>query len=512
MPYAANPILPGFHPDPSICRVGEDYYLVNSSFQYFPGLPIHHSRDLVHWRPLGHVLDRPGQLPLDGVRPSGGLYAPTIRYAHGRFHVVCTLVDGLRESGTFVVTAEDPAGPWSEPVWLPEAPGFDPDLFVDPATGRTWLLGARPVPGLESEGRTEIWARPIDHGSWRFTGEERVLFRGALVDARWAEGPHLLHRDGWYYLLLAEGGTEELHAVTVARSRSLDEPFENCPRNPLLTHRHLGPGCPVTGVGHADLVDTPGGDWYAVVLGSRPYEGRHTALGRETFLARVGWAEDGWPVVNPGIGRLQQLVRVDLPAHPWPVGAEDPAELGPQWCRVRTPRRRIHRLDPTSGVLRLEAAPVPLSERGSPSFLGRRLQHHRFSATTTLLDPTAPVGTFRAGLALLQDEDHHVLLTVGAGGARATVRCAGHERVLAELPLRPGPVRLAVRVDGPDGVLLTARGEEGWRQLAAFDARVLTTATAGGFTGALVGLYAYGEDGGHADFAGFRYGGDTTHV
>lgn len=492
--YAANPVLPGFHPDPSVCRVGEDYYLVNSSFEFFPALPLHHSRDLVHWRPIGHAVDRPEQLALDGVRPSGGLYAPSLSHHDGRFHLVCTLVDGHRESGNFLLTAEDPAGPWSDPLWLPDAPGFDPSLFFDD-DGGAHLLGTRQV---HPDGRTAIWLRTLDTATGALGGEEHVLFHGALVGARWAEGPHLYRYDGYYYLLLAEGGTELEHAVTIARSRHLTGPYENCPRNPVLTHRHLGRGQAVTGVGHADLVTTPDGDWYAVLLASRPYGGGHHAnLGRETFLARIAW-EDGWPVANPGVGRLEDQARADLAPHPWPAPAArddfDAPRLGPQWTLLRTPRTEIHSLTERPGHLRLRPLPVTLADVGTPAFVGRRQQHIDATARTLLrFEPTAPGE--EAGLVAYYDHDHHISLLVThhetyGRAVRLTVRDRGKDSLRAEVPLLPGPVELTVTARGQDYAFGCDRLPEGTAALPTVDGRILNSGHTGGFTGAFFGLYA----------------------
>ena len=508
---AHNPVLPGFHPDPSVCRAGEDYYLVSSSFEYWPGLPLHHSRDLVHWRPIGHAVDRPGQLALDGVRPSGGLYAASLHHAAGRFHLVCTLVDGTRESGTFLLTADDPAGDWSDPVWLPEAPGFDPSLFFDD-DGGVHLLGARQI---HEDGRTEIWMRALDPGRGHLTGPEHVLFRGALVGARWAEGPHLYRHDGWYHLVTAEGGTEFEHAVTTARSRNLTGPYENNPRNPVLTHRHLGRAHPVTGAGHADLVRTPAGDWYALLLASRPYGGGpHANLGRETFLARVAW-EDGWPVVNPGSGRLEEHTPVALPPHPWPAGDPvdhfDAPDLAPHWNLLRTPRTAFHSLTERPGHLRLRPLPQTLAEHTTPAFVGRRQRHHDMTATTALdFDPAAPGE--QAGLAVLYDADHHVRLLVGAGPAgrrvlRLTVRDRGTDTVRAEIPLPAGPVVLGVTARGQQYTFTAARPDGPAEEVGGVDGRILSSAHAGGFTGTYLGMYATAPHptAARADFDWFRY-------
>src|SRR4051794_2151987 len=353
-----NPVLPGFNPDPSICRLGTDHYLVTSTFEYFPGLPVYHSRDLVHWRPVGHVLDRPEQLDLDGVPPSGGLYAPTIRHHDGTWYVVCTLVDTPGRSGTFVVTASSPTGPWSDPVFLPQAEGFDPSLFFDD-DGTAWFTAARPTD--PAAGLTEIFLQRFDPQALALVGEQHVLWAGALVGATWAEAPHLYKVDGRYLLVIAEGGTDREHAITVARSYLITGPYLGSPRNPVFTHRHLGRQAPVQAAGHADLVELADGSWWAVMLAIRPTGGGFHNLGRETFLAPVVW-EDGWPVIAPGVGRLEPSgPGPDLPPSPWPRPDPrddfDAATPGPGWLMLRTPRQPWFSLTERPGHLRLRLRP-----------------------------------------------------------------------------------------------------------------------------------------------------------
>jgi xylan 1,4-beta-xylosidase len=246
-----NPVLPGFHPDPSMCRVGRDFYLVVSSFEYFPGAPIFHSRDLVQWRQVGHCLNRPSQLPLAGVAASGGIWAPTLRYHGGVFYMTTTNVSS---GGNFIVTAAAPEGPWSDPIPVGQ-PGIDPSLFFDE--------DGSVIYSTSSDGALQS---RIDVASGKLLSEPKVVWRG--TGGQYPEGPHLYLRDGWYYLLLSEGGTEYGHMVTMARAKSPWGPFESCPRNPLLTHRSQK--SPIQAVGHADLVTTDGGAWFAVFLGARP--------------------------------------------------------------------------------------------------------------------------------------------------------------------------------------------------------------------------------------------------
>jgi alpha-N-arabinofuranosidase len=279
----SNPVLPGMHPDPTVCRVGRDFYLACSSFEYFPGVPLYTSRDLVHWTPIGHALTRRSQLDLRGVPSSGGIYAPTLRHHDGTFFLVATLVG----RGNFVVTAPSPRGPWSNPVWLDED-GIDPSLaFLD---GRVFYTrngrGADREHPFVYQGELMLASRPA------IARIPRVVWRG--TGGVWPEAPHLYRRGEWYYLVTAEGGTSYGHSVVVARGTDPYGPFEPSPHGPLLTHRDR-PRLPIQGTGHADLVDLDDGTTWAVLLAIRPHGGRHHHLGRETFLAPVRWGEDGWP-------------------------------------------------------------------------------------------------------------------------------------------------------------------------------------------------------------------------
>lgn len=488
-----NPILPGSHPDPSVCRVGPDFYLVTSSFEWFPGLPVFHSRDLVHWRPLGHVLDRPEQLPLDGVRASGGLYAPTIRHHEGTYYVVCTLVDGTVRAGNFIVTATDPAGPWSAPHWLGEPDSFDPSLLFDD-DGRVWFHATRPV---DAAGHTEVWLRELDLAALTLVGPEHVIWRGALRDATWAEGPHLYRIGDLYHLVAAEGGTALDHAVSVARSTDVTGPYEGNPRNPVLTHRHLGADHPIGSTGHADLIQTADGDWWAVLLAIRP----GLNLGRETFLTPVGWA-DGWPVI-PGVRETE--TRPGLPEHRWPAEPacdtfEEP-ELRPHWNQLRTPRERFW--DLTSGRLRLRLRPETLTERGCPSLIARRQQHAHFAAYTAL-DFTPASRDECAGLVLLQNDAFQLRCEISLGVARLIRRAEGTDELLADRPIAGGRIRIGV--EAHDQAYRFRLDGENFG--APADGRVLCHEPAGSFTGAYLGMYASSNGAPStttADFAYFEY-------
>lgn len=254
-----NPVIPGFYPDPSVCRVGNDYYLVTSSFEYFPGVPVFHSKDLINWKQIGHCLTRDSQLNLDKCYFSAGIYAPTIRYHDGVFYMVTTNVSG---SGNFYVSATDPAGEWSDPIWVKQG-GIDPTLFWDD-DGTCYFMSNGGF-----EGGTAI--SKIDIATGKLLSEPVTVWLGE--GGRFPEAPHIYKKDGYYYLLIAEGGTEYAHAVTIARSKNIFGPYESCPSNPILTHsKRSAQNSPIQGVGHADLIQAHDGSWWAVFLGFRPIQ------------------------------------------------------------------------------------------------------------------------------------------------------------------------------------------------------------------------------------------------
>jgi alpha-N-arabinofuranosidase len=511
-----NPILSGCYPDPSICRVGEDYYLVTSTFEYFPGLPIFHSCDLIHWHQIGHVLDRTSQLCLDNVRPSGGLYAPTIRYWQGKFYVINTLVDGQTRSGNFIVTATDPAGPWSEPCWLESAPGFDPSLFFDD-DGRVWYTGSRYAVHSQYKGHTEIWLQELDMKMMCLVGKPIVLWDGAVKGAVWAEAPHLYKIKDRYYLLIAEGGTAHHHAVSVARSDRVNGPYEANRGNPILTHRHLGLNYPIVGTGHADLVETQTGEWWMVLLAMRPYGGYFYNLGRETFLVPVRW-EDDWPVVSPGAGKVEfSYPAPNLPEQIWPITPTcdhfDSPSLALQWNVLRTPYEEFWSLKARPGYLRLRLRPERLSERTTPSFVGRRQQHIHFSVKAAL-EFTPQTENECAGLALLQNPDFNFLLIVTKGVdtvVRLIKRAYGVDELLAEKVVPTGPLYLKIEGDKQAYSFMAASEPDKWHPIAEkIDGRILSTPIAGGFVGTYIGMYASsnGQPGTNtADFDWFEYVG-----
>lgn len=503
----ANPLLPGCYPDPSVCRVGDDYYLVTSTFEYLPGLPVLHSRDLAHWEQVGHVVDRPGQLDLTGIASSGGLYAPTLRHHAGVFWLIGTLVaregdrrpPGARD-GTFVMTAHDAAGPWSDPTWL-DVGGIDPSLLFDD-DGRVWAHGTRPAAEPEWDQQTEVWVRELDPGSRALVGPEHVVWTGAVRGAVWAEGPHLYRVGDRYVLVAAEGGTEHHHAVAVAVADEVTGPYTGNPANPVLTHRHLGRAVDVVGTGHADLVRAADGSWWAVLLGMRLCGGYHYPLGRETFLVPVTW-EDDWPVLAPGVGRVP--AEVDVPFATDDDGARRSAVQGGasgpvppddlRWTAVRALPSQVATATDVGWDLPLR--PTTLADRvEAPAFVGLRLQHHHADLRAVVTAPLS--GSEEAGLAVRQSERDHVRLAVTAapdGGRRvvAVHRRGGTDHEVGAATL-PGPVdaatALGVEVRGAVLHLTAADGGGAPVRVATVSTGDLDSVAAGGFLGLWLGPYA----------------------
>jgi xylan 1,4-beta-xylosidase len=493
-----NPVLPGFYPDPSVCRVGRDFYLVTSSFEYFPGIPIFHSRDLVSWRQIGHCLTRTSQLPLDGSKASGGVWAPTIRHHDGVFYMTTTNVSA---GGNFIVTASAPEGPWSEAVQVAQ-PGIDPSLFFD-EDGSV----------LYTTSHGGAFQSRIDVRTGKLLSEPKLVWSG--TGGQYPEGPHLYRRGGWYYLLLSEGGTEYGHMITMARSKSAWGPFEPCPRNPLLSHRsHLSP---IQGLGHADLVDTADGDWFAVALGFRPngYPPCYH-LGRETFLSPVTWADDGFPVFANG-GRLALEEEAPGSLEPPPAGPPrddfDARDLALHWNFLRNPPAELHSLAERPGHLRLRGSAAGLDQVAPMAWVGRRQCHFAVRVATHLeFHPTTE--REEAGLAVRMNEDHHYELFVTLrGGIPSAVLRRRIGSLQAEVACQPLPPSsqgwvLALEAERSRYVFSCGPSPEELHQLGEGETRYLSTEVAGGFTGVYFAMYATGGGApcrSPADFDWFDY-------
>lgn len=482
-----NPVLAGFAPDPSICAVGEDFYLVTSTFAYFPGVPIYHSRDLVNWQQIGNVLEREEQLNLLGSRHSQGIYAPSIRYHDGVYYLTTTNVG---HGGNFLVTATDPSGPWSEPYFIQDAPGIDPSLFFD-EDGRCYYVGTRPNPkGSTYDGDWEVWLQEFDVEKKVLIGVSTSLWKGALRDAIWPEGPHIYKKGAYYYLMIAEGGTGANHCITIARSHQIEGPYMGNPKNPILTHRHLGKAYPIQNVGHGDLIESTQGDWYLTCLASRMLEG-YSPLGRETFLAEVVW-EDDWPVVNPGHGKL-----LEQQAHPLPLQGQAAVThyTFDQWNAaflfLRNPIQANYDLTARPGWLRLQPTAITLGELDSPTYVGLRQQSldYQLSArfNVKLIDG-------EAGLAVVQSDQYSIRLVVSPHQASQQVkmitRIAGEEKVVGQVEIESHDVVLRLEGQGHQvkaSCLVAGLGHSVAEGVAS---HYLSTEVAGGFVGCTMGLYA----------------------
>jgi len=514
-----NPILAGYYPDPSVVQVGKEYYLVNSSFAHFPGIPVFHSRDLVNWTQIGNVIDRPQQLDFSGLGISRGIFAPAISYHAGTFYLVTTCVDC---GGNFVVTAKNPAGPWSDPVWLPQMGGIDPSLFFDD-DGRAYIVNNDAPEGQPLyDGHRAIWVQEFDAKNLQLIGPRKQIVNGGVDLAQqpvWIEGPHLLRRNGQLYLIAAEGGTSVNHSQVVFKGDSPFGPFAPWEQNPILTQRHLDPARenPVTSVGHADFVQDGSGDWWAIFLGVRPYADNYYNTGRETFLLPVRW-QDSWPVITRGDDRVPYVAeRPALPRQaepPLPLSGNftrreefDQPQLPQHWLQLRSPGTKPwYNLERAPGSLQLTATDVALGDTGNPAFLGRRQQHLAASASTRLhFAPQAPGA--RAGMAVFQNSQYFYFFGVvhgESGQAELQVRRRDgtpdpQGDVIARRSLdntNDTPLDLQLRIRARDGAYDFHFREDGkpWQPLLLdADGRILSTEHAGGFVGTLIGVHAYGK-------------------
>lgn len=496
-----NPVIPGFHPDPSVCRVGDDFYLVNSSFQYFPGVPLFHSKDLIHWEQIGHCLTRASQLPLDGASAGGGIYAPTLRYNDGVFYMITT---NVTDKGNFLVHTTDPRGEWSEPIWIKQG-GIDPSLYFE--DGKCYLV-SNPDNGIH--------LCQINPMTGEQLTESKRIWNG--TGGRYPEGPHLYKKDNWYYLLISEGGTEYGHKITIARSRNIDGPYESNPANPILTHINSNAqNSPIQGTGHADLVQASDGSWWMVCLAFRPQSGTHHLLGRETFLAPVRWDTNAWPVVN-GDGTI--ALQMDVPTLPQQTPSEKPVrtdfkagKLGHEWVYVRNPHTENYSFK--SGKLHLQATPVGLDDLSdSPTFVGRRQEHINFTATTSLRLQKGMEGD-ETGLSVYMMEGSHYDLYLKqlpngqqAIGLRCRLGALTHS--VQEVTLPRGEVKLYVTGSKDYYNFAYSCNGKDIKDLGKADVRYLSSETAGGFTGIMLGLYATSQTDkskAYAEISDFDYSG-----
>ncbi len=487
-----NPIIPGFHSDPSICRVGNDYYLITSTFEYFPGVPVFHSKDLVNWNQIGYCIHRKEQIP-NGIN----LFAATIRYHEGVFYMITTNIIG---GGNFYVTATNPAGPWSDPIWV-NVPGIDPDLFWD-EDGKAYVISS---PFILYE---------INLKTGALLTEGRKIWYG--TGGRYSEGPHIYKKDGFYYLMAAEGGTEEAHHETIARSNNIWGPYTDNPANPILAHANAaGQENPIQGVGHADIIQAHDNSWWMVFHGYRTVSDKaHHILGRETCLAPVSWPKNGWPVVNGNGTATVDMTCATLPLQPFP---EKPAKvdfdqenLGLEWNYELYPQKANFSLSERPGYLRLKGAAETLSTNNTSTFVGRRLEAFNFTATTELdFDPENE--NEEAGM-VVENNGTHFDILVGKKDGKRTIkvqlmfgRTVYHSN---EFELKPGPVQLRITGKKQTFTFSYAQGADRFTEIETVDSKFLATETVGFFTGVYIGLYATGNGKAavvNADYNWFEY-------
>lgn len=508
----SNPIIPGYHPDPSVCRVGDTFYLVNSSFQYFPGVPIFQSKDLIHWQQISNVLTRNTQLPLQGASSWLGIYAPTIRYHEGTYYMITTNVGN---GGNFMVTATDPQGPWSEPIWLKQQ-GIDPSLYFE---GDKCYMVSNPGDA--------IWLCEINPKTGEQLTESKALWQGD--GGRYPEGPHIYKKDGYYYLLISEGGTELAHRLTIARSKNIYGPYESNPNNPILTNcSRLGQAKQIQGTGHGDFVQASDGSWWIVFLAYRNYGGSYHHLGRETFLAPVEWKEGEWPVVNEGqpidttsSARLLPSIRIDKHCH---TTSFAPTTGRVEWVHIQNPistnynlsvleeqkvtivKGKKKRTQPTASkdsTIRLYPHGT-LTENKQPTFIGRRQESAKM-----LVETEVRVKDATAGLSIYQINDGHLDLVVFPTG-KVSVRCKlksiDYEVASANIPAIYNKVKLRIISDGDMYRFYYATVDNKYQELGSMNCSLMSTEVAGGFTGVVIGMFAEGiADGAYADFYSFQY-------
>lgn len=507
-----NPILPGFYPDPTICRVGDDYYLATSTFAYFPGVPIFHSKDLIHWEQIGNALERPSQLPLTKAGVSEGIFAPTLRYHDGTFYMITTNVsDPL---GNFIVTATDPAGPWSEPYSL-GSEGIDPSLFFDD-DGKCYYCGTKPRrEGSRYFGDNEIYIQELDLNTMKLVGESYPAWHGALRGVEWPEGPHIYKKDGWYYLMISEAGTGHYHAISIARSKSLFEPFEGYKCNPIMTHRHLGANYPIVNVGHPDIVETQNGEWWMVLLASRPYGGYKRNMGRETYLVPFTW-ENGWPVINPGKGIIEDTVAApDLPLF---FAKEIPSkedfnkeELPLHFMYLRNPIEENYSLFNRKGFLSMKCGKDLLSSKGNPSFVCVRQTGFSFRFETAV-EFTPVSENEQAGIAIFQSDEFNYQCLIGTDGNVSTLTILrtqkGETETLKTIALDKlyEGITLRLEADMQDLSFSYSTNNKAFTTIVdKLDGRILCTDVAGGFVGNTMGIYATANGEESDTFAAFDY-------
>jgi xylan 1,4-beta-xylosidase len=502
-----NPIITGMNPDPSICRAGDDYYMVTSTFEYFPGLPIYQSKDLVHWKLIGHALSRQSNCPLMGCESAtGGNYAPTIRYHNGAFYVACTNYGGQGSQGQYYVTATNPAGPWSDPIWVgnwyvdPSMSFVNDSLYyLTPNNADGFLLGI------------------MNPETGRYFAPLIKIAIGTGGSA--PEGPHMYKINDYFYLMSAEGGTGYQHMEVIQRSASPWGPYLASPINPVLSNKDV-PNHPFQAIGHADLVQIQDGSWWAVCLGFRPKGGNYHHLGRETFLAPITWNADGWPKVGTNGIVKEEFPVPDLPQHIWEKETIrddfDGTSLRLEWNFVRNPHVADYSLTSKPGFLKLNGSKINFIQKDSPAFICRRQTAFNIVASAKIsFTPTAE--NEEAGLVVRGNDKNHFdfLITMFAGERVIMLRKHLQDQVVDLNYKRIPDVDFILRISATDTHYQFWIQQEGKpaELIGSALTKYLSTEVIGGFTGVFIGMYASGNGKQNvkpADFDWFDYEDDPV--
>lgn len=517
-----NPIIPGFYPDPTICRVGDDFYLACSSFEMCPGIPLFHSKDLAHWEQICNVLMPENGFHMEKNSGNGGVMAPTIRYSNGTFYIINA---NFSDKGNFIVTAKNPEGPWSEPYWLTDVPGIDASFFFD-TDGKVYIIGTGDV--WENEGgRMErgIWLAEYDIENYKLIGEPVTIFNSALRGGTSPEAPHLYHVGDYYHLIIAEGGTEHYHAVMNARSKDIFGFYEINPANPVLTHRHMGFHSPIINVGHADLVDLPDGSWYAVFLASRLIDGEFKNLGRETFICPVKWERD-WPLFSSETGRVEWTY--DAPeCLTWTEYKEkekryhfDQDMFGVEWVNWGVPYEKFYEIKDSKLLLQCkrqrldeEIRSMRLGTNTSKEFMVSMFAQRQCSIDETVTTQMSFVAENNesAGLAIIQAMNHQIHVERVCKDGKQMIQCvvtgAEYElppyfpgftsenisTLIAECEWNESDVVLQLEMKHEAFTVRYGQSKETLKVLVVVDGKLINPEKVGCMTGTLIGMFASGN-------------------
>jgi alpha-N-arabinofuranosidase len=503
-----NPILKGFNPDPSVCKVGDDYYMAISTFEYFPGVPVYHSKDLINWKMIGHAIHRTNQLDFSEIPATHGVFAPTIRYHKGTYYMITTFVTRVKgqksisdvKGGNFIVTANNPAGPWSDPHWIDNAPGIDPSLFFDD-DGKVYYTGNRTAKDPIYRAQKEIWTQEIDLENFELKGptsfiEAKPYYENKLIGSALAfEGPHLYKKDGIYYMVISHGGTGMWHSVSIWKSDTPMGPWEINPDNPILTHygyENSGINC----TGHADFFQTEQGDWYTVFLGVRSTENKFNVMGRETFLSPVDWS-GVWPVVNAkrDTGRAELV----LPAPAMFKGEQnnfnfrddfEQDELGLNWTFLRNPKSTWWDLSSNKGMLNIKLRPQVIDDFSQPSFVGIRVvgMKVKFETQMNFIPKTK---NECAGLALFRGHKPNWSLVKELHDNKPYASVYYMDSLISRTPIFGGnAIGLKIELNDFHIDFFVKEKAKEWQKVGEADGSEMKFPPAGRFTGAFCGLYA----------------------